>query len=113
MLYHDTIAASEAARRWFDVPGRLWREQLAPQPGLAAALEELGVTTRLLAVMNWLIDPAHDGAVTQLGPVACPLPPPLPADHPLLASEGGPIVLASRQILARAHKLANSHGDPT
>ena len=110
-LYHDTIAASEAARRWFDGPGRLWQDDLAPQPGLAAAMEALGVTTRLLAVMNWLVDPAHDGAVTQVGPVACPLPPPLPADHPLLATEGAGIVLASRQILARAHQIASAHGD--
>lgn len=112
VLYHDTIAASEAARRWFDGPGRLWREDLPPQPGLAAAMEGLGVTTRLLAVMNWLLDPAHDGDVTLVGPVTCPLPPPLPADHPLLATEGGPIVIASRQILARAHQLANQHGEP-
>jgi Protein of unknown function (DUF1465) len=116
VLYRDTIAASEAARRWFDGPGRLWREELPPQPALAAAMEALGVTTRLLAVMNWLLNPAHDGpahdgVVTQVGPIDCPLPPPLPADHPLLATDGAPIALASRQILARAHHLANAHGE--
>ena len=111
VLYHDTIAASEAARRWFDGPGRLWREELPPQPGLAAAMEGLGVTTRLLAVMNWLLDPVHDGEVNVVGPVACPLPPPLPADHPLLNTQGGPIALASRQLLARAHQLASQHGE--
>ena len=111
VLYHDTIAASEAARRWFDGPGRLWREELPPQPGLAAAVEGLGVTTRLLYVMNWLLDPAHDGEVTAVGPLNCPLAPALAADHPLLATEGGTIALASRQILARAHQLANHHGE--
>lgn len=110
-LYHDTIAASEAARRWFDGPGRLWREELPPQPALAAAMEALGVTARLLAVMNWLLDPAHDGEVTHVGPVAAALPPPLPADHPVLATDGGAIALASRQLLARAHQLANAHGE--
>lgn len=110
-LYHDTIAASEAARRWFDGPGLAWREELAPQPRLAASMEALGVTTRLLSVMNWLLDPAHDGDVAAVKPVPCPLPPPLPADHPLLASEGAAVVLASRQILARAHQLAERQGD--
>ncbi|WP_197042246.1 DUF1465 family protein [Sandarakinorhabdus oryzae] len=111
-LYHDTIATSEAARRWFDGPGRLWREELAPEPALAVSMEALGVTTRLLSVMNWLLDPAHDGDITSVGPIACPLPPPLPADHPLLATEGAPAVLASRQMLARAHQIAANHGAP-
>jgi len=35
----------------------------------------------------------------------------LPADHPLLATDGGPIAQASRQLLARAHTLARDHGD--
>jgi hypothetical protein len=110
-LYRDTIAVSEAARRWFDGPGRLWREELPPQPRLAASMEALGVSTRLLAVMNWLLDPRHDGAVTVLGPIGCPELPLLPADHPLLATDGGPIAQASRQLLARAHQLARDHGD--
>ena len=111
VLYHDTIAASEAARRWFEGPGRLWRAELAPQPALAAALEALGVTTRLICVMNWLLHPAHDGEVTQVQPIDCPLPPPLAADHPLLATDGAPIALASRHVLARAHQLATTHGE--
>jgi hypothetical protein len=105
-LYRDTIAVSEAARRWFDGPGRLWREELPPQPRLAASMEALEVSTRLLAVMNWLLRPDHYGEVTVLGPIDCPEPAPLPADHPLLATDGGPIALASRKVLARAHQLA-------
>lgn len=111
-LYHDTIAVSEAARRWFDGPGRLWREELPPEPALAAATEALGVTTRLLCVMNWLLHPAHDGEVDTVGPIDCALPPPLPAGHPLLATPGAGIALASRQLLARAHQLATDHGEP-
>jgi hypothetical protein len=110
-LYRDTIAVSEAARRWFDGPGRLWQEELLPQPRLAASLEALGVTTRLLDVMNWLLAPAHDGDVASVLPMATPEPLPLPADHPLLATAGGPIALASRDLLARAHRLAHMHGD--
>jgi len=110
-LYHDIIAASEAARRWFDGPGRLWREELPPEPRLAASMEALGFTARLLAVMNWLLNPAHDGEVTVLGPIDCPEPPPMPADHPLLATEGGPIALASRKVLGRAHRLAALNGE--
>ena len=110
-LYRDTIAVSEAARRWFDGPGRLWREELPPQPRLAASMEALEVSTRLLAVMNWLLRPDHYGEVTVLGPIDCPEPAPLPADHPLLATDGGPIALASRQLLTRAHTLARDHGD--
>lgn len=75
-------------------------------------MEALGVTTRLLAVMNWLLEPSHDGEVSSVGPISCPLPPALPADHPLLATDGGPIALASRQLLARAHQLAADHGEP-
>lgn len=116
-LYHDTIRISEAARRWFDGPGRLWREELPPEPALAAGIECLGVTTRLLSVMNWLLHPAHQSddlaePLLALQPVPCPLPEPLPASHPLLTDEGGgAIVRASRAVLARAHQLANAHGD--
>jgi hypothetical protein len=116
-LYHDTIRISEAARRWFDGPGRLWREELPPEPALAAALECLAVTTRLLGVMNWLLHPQHQSddpaePLLALQPVPCPLPQPLPADHPLLSDDGGgPIVRASREVLARAHTLANAHGE--
>ena len=110
-LYRDTIAISEPARRWFDGPGRLWREELPPQPRLAASMEALEVSTRLLAVMNWLLRPDHYGEVTVLGPIDCPEPAPLPTDHPLLATDGGPIAQASRQLLTRAHTLARDHGD--
>ena len=111
-LYNDTIVVSEAARRWFDGPGRLWRAELPPQPQLAASMECLGVTTRLLSVMNWLLEPAHEIEGAALLPLPCPMPPPLPADHPLRAAEGGgPIVDASRDILARALHLASTHGD--
>ena len=91
--------------------GRLWREELPPGPRLAASMEALGVTTRLLAVMNWLLRPDHNGEVTVLGPIDCPELPPLPADHPLLATDGGPIALASRKVLARAHQLAALNGE--
>ncbi|MEI6487217.1 MAG: DUF1465 family protein [Sphingomonadales bacterium] len=106
-LYADTIVVSEAARRWLDGPGLAWREALPPEAALAAALECLGVTTRLLAVMNWLLDPARQADPPVLQAIACPLPPPLPDDHPMRADEaGGPIVMASRDLLARAHRLA-------
>jgi hypothetical protein len=110
-LYHDVIGVSEAARRWFDGPGRLWSDDLSPPQRLAVSMEALGVTTRLVCVMNWLLHPVHDGEVTALQPIDCPEPPPLPADHPLLATEGGPIAMASRQALARAHQLIREHGD--
>lgn len=74
-------------------------------------MEALGVTTRLLAVINWLLEPANDGEVTILSSIDYPEPAPLPADHPLLATDGGPIALASRQILVRARQLAIVHGD--
>lgn len=111
-LYQDAIVVSDAARRWFDGPGRMWRAQLPPQPALAAALECLEITTRLLAVMNWLLDPAHEVDDPVLLPLPCPLPPPLPAGHPMLADTGGfPIAQASRDVLARAHELALSCGE--
>lgn len=110
-LHRDTIAASEAARRWLDGPGGLWGEELPLEPSLVTSMEALGVTTRLLAVMHWLLDPANDDGVTMQISIDYPEPEPLPADNPLVATDCDPIALASRQILVRAHQLAIAHGD--
>lgn len=108
-LFRDTAAAAEAARRWLDGPGRLWREGLGPEAGAAAALEHLGLHTRLMQVMTWLLHPAHHGAPAGLLPFDHSPPAPLPADHPIRAVEGATLADASRALHARAAALAASH----
>jgi hypothetical protein len=115
-LFRDTAAAAEAARRWSDGPGRLWREALAPQAGAAAALEHLNIHTRLMQVMNWLLHPAHDGAQGELlkgvKPFDHPACPALPDDHPIRSVDGIKLAEASRALHARAAALAAAHPIP-
>ena len=108
-LFRDTAACAEAARRWSDGPGRLWRDALDPEPGAQAALEHLSIHTRLMQVMNWLLAPAHNGAPVALLPFDHPAPPPLPADHPIRTVEGLTLAQTSRALHARAAALAAAH----
>lgn len=106
MLFRDTLACGEAARGWFDGPGQAWRATQPPLAQAGAATESLAVSVRLLAVMNWLLDPAHVGAPTQLKAILHREVLPFADDHPLAATPGGAIARASRQVLARAEALA-------
>jgi|JI8StandDraft_2_1071088.scaffolds.fasta_scaffold06017_3 hypothetical protein len=108
-LFRDTAAAAEAARRWSDGPGRLWRESLPPEAGTAAALEHLNIHTRLMQVMNWLLQPAHNGAVSGVQPFDHPACPPLADGHPIRTVEGVKLAEASRALHARAAALAAAH----
>jgi Protein of unknown function (DUF1465) len=108
-LFRDTAACAEAARRWSDGPGRLWRETLGPDAGARAALEHLAIHTRLMQVMNWLLEPAHDKTPSALLPFAHPAPPPLPADHPIRSVEGLTLAQTSRALHGRAAALAAAH----
>ncbi len=102
-LYRDTVSAADRARAWFDGPGQAWRERLdAPQRALVA-IEGLGVTTRLLAVMTWLLDPRHAETIPAF---VNPEVAALAADHPLLATPGAAIADASRRLVMRAAALA-------
>jgi hypothetical protein len=111
-LFRDTAAAAEAARRWSDGPGRLWREGLGPEDGAAAALEHLNIHTRLMQVMNWLLDPAHDGRLKGVKPFDHAACPPLADAHPIRAVEGVKLAEASRALHARAAALAAAHPLP-
>ncbi len=108
-LFHDVLATGEAARGWFDGPCLAWRATLPPDAALAVGIESLGITARLLSVMNWLLHADHQGQPAALRPFACDDAPPLPADHPLAATPGHGIGLASRQIVARAQALCALH----
>ena len=105
-LFRDTAAAAEAARRWSDGPGRLWRESLPPEAGALAALEHLNIHTRLMQVMNWLLHPAHNGAPRGVQPFDHPSCPPLAVDHPIRGVEGVKLAEACRALHARAAALA-------
>lgn len=112
-LYRDVLTAGEAARGWFDGPGVAWRASLAPAAALAVGTESLGITATLLAVMNWLLQPAHQGQPQALLPLSCDEAPPLSADHPLADTPGHAIAIATRQILARAQALCALHATTT
>jgi hypothetical protein len=111
-LYRDTLACGEAARGWFDGPGLAWRAGQPPAAQAAAALESLGVTARLLAVMTWLLDPSHAGTRARLTPLVHREALPFADDHPLAATPGGAIAKVSRQVLARAEALSALYGEP-
>jgi len=108
-LFRDVLAAGEAARGWFDGPGLAWRTTLPADAALAVGTESLAITARLLAVMNWLLQPGHQGQPQSLLPLVWDETPPLPDDHPLAGTPGHGIAAASRQILARAQALCALH----
>lgn len=115
-LYRDVISCGDAARGWFDGPGLVWRAAQPAHVQAQAAMESLAVTARLLAVMNWLLDPVNAARVESAPPL--PLKPLLHDDplafgddHPLAATPGGAIARASRQLLARAQAICALHGE--
>ncbi|OSZ70994.1 hypothetical protein CAP39_08715 [Sphingomonas sp. IBVSS1] len=111
-LFRDVLAVGDAARGWFDGPCLAWRATLAPDAALAVGTESLAVTAGLLAVMNWLLRPEHQGQPQQLQPFRFDDPPPLAADHPLTGTPGHAIATATRQILARAEALSALNAPP-
>jgi hypothetical protein len=111
-LFRDTMACGEAARGWFDGAGLAWRAAQPPAAQAQAAMEGLAVTARLLAVMTWLLDPAHTGLPSRLKPLLHADTLAFPDDHPLATTPGGAIARSSRQVLARAEALSALHGEP-
>ena len=121
MLYSEAVALADQARGWFDGAGQHWRQQLPPDAQALVATEGLEVTSRLMAVMSWLLDPAHghdglahghDGSADgHEGPAMRPFLAETGADRPLLpvlaGTPSGDIALASRQLAARVAALAN------
>jgi hypothetical protein len=108
-LFRDTAACAEAARRWSDGPGRLWRDSLPPQPGAVAAMEHLAMHTRLMQVMNWLLDPDHNAPIAGVKPFPHAATAALPDDHPIRHTDGLAVAQTSRTIFARAIALAAAH----
>lgn len=104
-LYRDVVALGDKARGWFDGPGLAWRAELPVAERTAVATESLATTARLMAVMAWVLDPAHGGAAPVRRLVIDPA-----ADGPLPSvlqgQVGGDIALASRHLVARAEALA-------
>jgi hypothetical protein len=111
-LYQDVIACGAAARQWFDGAAR--DAGLPPEDAAEVATESLAITARLMAVMNWLLDPAHQGPVTSLRPLEHDDRPALAEPHPLAAGgkpgedagRGLAIARTSRHLLARAQALS-------
>lgn len=112
-LYQDVIACGAAARHWFD--GSAHTEGLPAEAAAEVAIESLAITARLMAVMNWLLDPAHQGAVTALRPLEHDDRGALADAHPLAViastangseARGLAIARTSRHLLARAQALS-------
>ncbi len=60
-LYAEVVALADQARSWFDGAGVAWRQQLPIDDQAAVAVETLATTTRLLAMVAWVLDPARQG----------------------------------------------------
>jgi regulator of CtrA degradation len=99
-LYREAVALADRARAWFDGPGAKWRAKLPVDAQAQVATESLGVTSRLMMVMSWLLDPAHatDGAPLRAFAAE---PSDIATPAPLAGTKGGEIVVASRQLAAR------------
>ena len=106
-LYRQAVGLADRALGWFDGPGVEWRAGLPVDAQAAVAVESLGTTARLIAVMSWLLDPAQGGARSPAFVAAAD--PDLPADSPLTGTIGGQIAAASRrlavEIAARAGRV--------
>ncbi|OYU15093.1 MAG: hypothetical protein CFE37_07715 [Alphaproteobacteria bacterium PA4] len=102
-LYRDTVRVADRARGWFDGPGAAWRARQPAAVQALVAVESLAITTRLLAVMSWLLDPRQGEGLPAFAAPECG---DMAADHPLRAVPGGAIALASRALVARAVALS-------
>ncbi len=104
-LYREAVSLADSARGWFDGPGAEWRGQLPVDDQARVATESLATTSRLMAVMSWLLDPAHLGA-GPLKPFVGEAGAGLPTGSPLAGSPGADIVLAAQQLAGRVAALA-------
>jgi hypothetical protein len=103
-FYRRAVELADQARGWFDGPGVEWRAGLPVDAQAAVAVESLGTTARLIAVMSWLLDPAQGAARP---PAFAPsVDPDLPTDSPLTGTIGGEIAMASRGLAAEIAALA-------
>ncbi len=103
-LYREAVTVADQARGWFDGPGARWRAGLSPDNQALVATESLGATSRLMASMSWLLDPAHaiDGVSPRpFGGDTGGAVPGLFAGTP-----GEAIITASRHIAARIAALS-------
>ena len=111
-LYGEAVDIADRARGWFDGPGVAWRQALSIADQARVSVESLATTARLMAVMSWLLDPAHAvaGAIPGRLVLSGHVDDDLPGDSPLVGVPGGDIALASRQLVARARALSAPPG---
>lgn len=101
--YQQAVSLADAARGWFDGPGRTWLAQQSPTVQVQALTESVATTARLMAAISWMLHPAHDVAP---GPAFHPPDdPPMPPHHPLTGTLGGDIATASRHLIQRLKDL--------
>jgi hypothetical protein len=107
-LYREAVDLADQARAWFDGPGMAWRGGLPVDAQAIVAIKSLGITARLMAVMAWLLDPAHLTASAAAAPLA------LASDDnresaavaALAGTTGGIIAAASRRLAGRVTAMA-------
>jgi len=110
MLYREAVELADRARAWFDGPGVAWRAALPASGQAAVAIESLGTTARLMAVMAWLLDPAHLVAKSAncSGVAIVAVDKDLPSGSPLIGTPGGLIAAAARRLATNVAALAQA-----
>lgn len=104
-LYRRVVDLGDRARGWFDGPGAKWRAGLPAEAQAVVAVETLGTTARLLAMMAWLLDPAQ-GQEQRPAFVLADDTRDLPAASPLAGVAGGQIAAEAVQLLDAVRALA-------
>lgn len=104
-LYREAVDLADQAWVWFDGPGMAWRRGLPVDAQAAVAIESLAITARLMAVMAWLLDPAHLTISAASAPLV--LDPDDERGPAVLAGTiGGVITAASRRLAAKVAIMA-------
>ncbi len=95
-LYDEAVGLADAARGWFDGPGRSLIAALPPAQRVKGMTESLAIAARLMAAISHMLHP--DPSANRFNP---PHEPPMAEDHPLSGTTGGQIALASRHLVER------------
>lgn len=104
-LYAEVVALADQARGWFDGPGVEWRQQLPVADQAAVAVETLATTTRLLAMVAWVLDPARQDEQDR-APFLVDTGGTVPAA--MSGTPGGEIATRARMLAARLAALSTA-----
>ncbi len=103
-LYREAVMLADAARGWFDGPGKPWAAAQPPAARARIAAESLAITARLMRAIAWTLHPGHARGTTP--PLRDTGEPGFPPDHPLAGTPGERIAQASRRLDNALKELA-------